>query len=58
MDKNEKKQSTSLIKIEKKTIIGVTALLAAIMIFAGVLTQVIPTGVYDTAADGSIIHGT
>ena len=58
MDKNEKKQSTSLIKIEKKTIIGVTALLAAIMIFAGVLTQVIPTGVYDTAADGSIINGT
>ncbi len=50
--------NNSLIKIDKKTIIGVTALLLAIMLFAGVLTQVVPTGVYDTAADGSIINGT
>lgn len=48
----------TLIKIDKKTIIGITALLIGIMLFAGVLTQVIPTGVYDTAADGSIISGT
>lgn len=54
--KNE--NTTSFIKIDKKTIIGITALLIGIMIFAGVLTQVVPTGVYDTAADGSIINGT
>ncbi len=51
-------ENNSLIKIDKKTIIGITALLFAVMIFAGVLTQTVPTGVYDTAADGSIINGT
>ncbi|MBE6774774.1 MAG: YfcC family protein [Ruminococcaceae bacterium] len=56
MDKKEK--ITSGIKIEKKTIIGITALLFAIMIFAGVLTQVVPTGAYHTDSNGSIINGT
>lgn len=51
-------ENNSLIKIDKKTIIGITALLFAVMIFAGILTQTVPTGVYDTAADGSIINGT
>ena len=46
------------LKINKKTLIGITVLLVGIMIFAGILTQVVPTGVYDTAADGSIINGT
>ena len=50
--------NNTLIRIDKKTIIGITALLLAIMLFAGILTQVIPTGVYDTTADGSIINGT
>ncbi len=58
MEKNKKENNNTLIKIEKKTIIGVTILLIGIMIFAGVLTQVIPTGLYDTAPDGSIINGT
>lgn len=54
-----KKESTnSFIKIDKKTIIGITALLIGIMLFAGILTQVVPTGAYDTAEDGSIINGT
>ena len=35
------------IKIEKKTLIGITSIIIAIMIFAGVLTQIVPTGVYD-----------
>ncbi len=51
-------ENNSLIKIDKKTIIGITVLLFAVMIFAGVLTQTVPTGVYDIAADGSIINGT
>lgn len=46
------------LKIDKKTLLGILALLAAIMILAGILTQVVPTGVYDTDADGSIINGT
>ena len=46
------------IKISKKTVIGVTALLFAIMNFAGVLTQVVPSGVYDVDEFGSIINGT
>lgn len=50
--------NNSLIKIDKKTIIGITALLFAVMMFAGILTQTVPTGVYDTASDGSIINGT
>lgn len=50
--------NNTLIKIDKKTIIGITVLLLGIMLFAGILTQVVPTGAYDTTADGSIINGT
>ena len=46
------------IKIEKKTLISITAIIIGIMIFAGVLTQVVPTGVYDVDANGAIINGT
>ena len=52
----ENKQSG--ISINKKTIILICVLLAAIMAFAGVLTQVLPRGVYETNPDGSIINGT
>lgn len=51
-------ESKSFIKIDKKTLLGVTLLLTAIMIMVGILTQIVPPGVYDTAADGSIINGT
>ena len=46
------------IKIEKKTLISITAIIVGIMIFAGVLTQIVPTGVYDVDANGAIINGT
>lgn len=52
------KETKSLISINKKTLLGIGALLVAIMIFAGILTQVIPTGVYDTDINGNIINGT
>ena len=52
------KESKSFINIDKKTLIGITILLAGIMVFAGILTQIVPPGLYDTAADGSIINGT
>lgn len=50
------------LKIEKKTIIIICILLAAVMAFAGVLTQVLPTGQFDTTInnDGKemIVEGT
>ncbi len=52
------KDVVSSIKISKKTIIGISALLIGIMIFAGILTQVVPTGVYDVDESGAIINGT
>ena len=52
------KENESIISINKKTLIGIGALLFAIMIFAGILTQVIPTGAYDLDASGNIIAGT
>lgn len=48
----------SFIKIDKKTLMGVTALLIGIVILVGILTQIVPPGAYDTAEDGSIINGT
>lgn len=56
MTSTENKQSG--ISINKKTIILICILLAAIMAFAGVLTQVLPRGVYETNPDGTIINGT
>lgn len=53
-----KQESKSFIKIDKKTLVGVTLLLTVIMILVGALTQIVPPGAYDTAADGSIINGT
>lgn len=52
------KQKNVALQINKKTLISITALLLCIMIFAGVLTQIIPTGIYNTRDDGSIIDGT
>lgn len=52
----ENKQSG--ITLNKKTIVLICLLLAAIMAFAGVLTQVMPRGVYDLDENGSIINGT
>ena len=46
------------IKISKKTVIGVTAILIGIMIFGGILTQIIPSGAYDLDETGAIINGT
>ncbi len=52
----ENKQSG--LSINKKTVILICVLLAAIMAFAGVLTQVLPRGVYEINPDGTIINGT
>lgn len=50
MSEIEKKKSDGL-HIDKKTIISITAILFAVYIFAGVLTQVMPRGEYNTFVD-------
>lgn len=54
----ETENRQSGISINKKTIVLICILLAAIMAFAGVLTQVLPRGIYETNPDGTIINGT
>lgn len=46
------------ISINKKTVALILVLLVGIMAFAGLLTQVLPRGVYETNPDGTIINGT
>ncbi len=50
MSEIEKKKSDGL-HIDKKTIISITAILLAVYIFAGVLTQIMPRGEYNTFID-------
>lgn len=50
MKEIEKKKSDGL-HIDKKTIISITAILLAVYIFAGVLTQIMPRGEYNTFID-------
>ena len=57
MDDNGNNKPQGL-KIDKKTIIPITALLFGIMVFVGILTQVVPRGEYRLDANGSIIDGT
>ena len=51
-------KTQSGITLNKKTIVIICILLAAIMALAGVLTQVMPRGVYELDAEGNIINGT
>lgn len=53
-----KEKSSSGITLNKKTIVLICVLLAAIMAFAGILTQTMPRGVYQYDENGSIINGT
>jgi uncharacterized ion transporter superfamily protein YfcC len=50
--------SETALKINKKTILLITALLFAILLFAGTLTQIVPRGEYAMDAEGAIINGT
>ena len=56
LSNNENKNAG--LSINKKTVVLICVLLAAVMAFAGILTQVLPRGVYETNADGTIINGT
>lgn len=50
MEKTEKKNNDGL-HLDKKTVLGILAILLAVYIFAGVLTQVMPRGEYNTFPD-------
>ncbi len=56
MNGTENKQAG--LSINKKTVVVICILLVAVMAFAGALTQILPRGVYETNADGTIINGT
>ncbi len=56
LSNNENKNAG--LSINKKTVVLICVLLAAIMAFAGILTQVLPRGIYETNPDGTIINGT
>ena len=44
--------------INKKTVASILLVLAAVLIFVGILTQVVPRGEYTIDADGAIVDGT
>ncbi len=46
------------LNVDKKTIILISILLVAILAFAGILTQVMQPGLYDTDSTGAIVDGT
>lgn len=54
---NKKTQSEGL-SIDKKTVFNIVAVLLAVLVFVGILTQVVPAGEYQTDANGSIVDGT
>jgi uncharacterized ion transporter superfamily protein YfcC len=51
----EETQTQSGLKLNKKTILTITGILVVILLFAGVLTQIVPRGEYQTNADGGIV---
>ena len=53
--KNNSNPPTAGLQLNVRTLGMITLLLFGIMIFAGVLTQIVPAGEYLTAEDGSII---
>ncbi|MDR1734417.1 MAG: AbgT family transporter [Oscillospiraceae bacterium] len=54
----EENKSVGSLHFSKKTLIFIGAVLAGALFLAGLLTQVIPRGAYDTDAAGNIINGT
>ncbi len=51
MAEEERKNGGEGLQLNKKTVIGITLVLLAVWIFAGVLTQIVPRGAYTTVTD-------
>ena len=56
-DIKQNSQSEGL-SIDKKTVFSIVAVLLGVLIFVGILTQVVPAGEYTVDANGSIVDGT
>ncbi len=46
------------LSIDKKTVFSIVAVLLGVLVFVGILTQVVPAGEYMVDANGSIVDGT
>lgn len=46
------------LQLNKKTMISITVVLLAVLVFAGVMTQIMPTGEFERTENGQIISGT
>ena len=61
VQQNEKKEAELGLSLNKKTMLTITLVLVAILVFVGVLTQVLQRGEFDlTEIDGheAIVNGT
>ncbi len=56
-DEKQFKQSEGL-NIDKKTVLNIIAVLFCVLVFVGILTQVVPAGEYQIDTNGSIVDGT
>jgi uncharacterized ion transporter superfamily protein YfcC len=56
MNDNQKKPEG--LNIDKKTLLGIAALLLVVLIFVGALTQLLPRGEFQVDENGSVIAGT
>lgn len=57
-EKDIGKRENAGLKLDKKTMISITLALAVVLIFAGVMTQILPTGEFERSENGQIISGT
>ncbi|MCR4593505.1 MAG: hypothetical protein K5761_00430, partial [Clostridiales bacterium] len=55
---SEKQKKAEGLNIDKKTLFGIAALLAIILVLVGALTQILPRGEFDLDENGSVIAGT
>ncbi len=55
---NQQPSASEGLSINKKTVISILLVLTAVLVFVGILTQVVPRGEYTIDADGAIIDGT
>lgn len=60
MDKKKKIQNVPSegLSIDKKTVVSILSVLLGVLVFVGIMTQVVPRGEYKIDANGSIIDGT
>lgn len=58
VSKEAEQKSSDGLAIDKKTVASILTVLFAVLVFVGILTQVVPAGEYQTDASGAIVDGT